>query len=256
MSEFSQSTDAVPLVQYWHDGKPPEEIAELLGSFRRHNPGMRHLVFDERSAATLIGEHFGEGELRAFRSCAVPAMQADYFRYCAVYVLGGVYSDADLRCRGDLSSLSAGAAGTLFGAPQKAVVNGFFAFAPRHPLLHLALRVATANIERRTSGNVWWTTGPLVFSALAGLHWTGSFEAFLDLPQCRRPERGEDGKPTWNPELICEAVGEYSHLARAFEDVRILPTEEIERWISRPSTTPAYKATSSHWLNFSGSIYR
>ncbi|HSN78450.1 MAG TPA: DNA topoisomerase, partial [Anaerolineae bacterium] len=31
--------------------------------------------------------------------CAIPAMQADYFRYCAALADGGVWADVDLRCQ-------------------------------------------------------------------------------------------------------------------------------------------------------------
>lgn len=94
-----------PIIQYWDSGSPPEEVAELIETFREHNPDTPHLVFSESEAERFIAEHFGPREVEAFRACALPAMQADYLRYCAVFALGGIYADADCECHRALQPL-------------------------------------------------------------------------------------------------------------------------------------------------------
>jgi hypothetical protein len=260
-------------VQYWHSGEPPERVAELLASFRTRNPDLRHEVFDEAGAERLIGEHFGARELAAFRACAVPAMQADYFRCCAILAHGGVYADADLLCKGPLAPLLASIeVGEVYGWPQmpdvfaylgiseealfgpvdrvgryRWVENSFFAFrSPGHPGLALALEMMTAHVESRLSESVFATTGPGIFTSLYLLRELGSFDAFL----------AHAGHGVLAPvaRLSCEVVGEHERLAAALNGLRIAPVSKSRRWVGYRMAP--YKRTEMHWLRWPGSIFR
>jgi mannosyltransferase OCH1-like enzyme len=146
-----QDSARLPLIQYWHSDAMPDRIAGLIESFRRLNPDLRHLVFNERSAAAFIGEHYDSRQLRAFRSCAVPAMQADYLRCCAALALGGVYCDAYWQCIARMQPLIPPPGnGRLFQAEKGNIISGIFAFgAPGHAFLELVLEIA--NCEHRAS---------------------------------------------------------------------------------------------------------
>jgi Glycosyltransferase sugar-binding region containing DXD motif len=243
-----------PIVQYWHSAEVPPDVAELMGTFAAHNPELPYRSFSEPEAERLIARHYGARELAAFRACAVPAMQADYFRYCAVRALGGVYVDADFRCRRSLTDLvHSTKGGMLFRRePQGNLINGFFAFrAPGHPLLRLALDVATSNIERRAPVKVNTATGPWIFSSLAVLHELGS--AVRARRAARQSELGRYA------ESLLAAVGDYERVTRAFEDVTIVPFRRAWRWIDADDELPSYKRDDSYWARWprtGKSIYR
>jgi glycosyl transferase-like sugar-binding protein len=255
------------LVQFWHEEPVPDDVAETLASFGKHNPGMEQLVFDEAAAGTFIAEHRGPRAAAAFGTCAVPAMQADYFRYCAVHALGGVYADANFHCLGSLEGLTeGGAGGTLFGredplpsrlaaafnwpypvGPFRAVPNGLFGFrAPGHPLLELAIDAATANVEARLgegSVGVWLTTGPGIFTSAYLLRELGSFDAFT------RYARGTVLEPV--APLFCEVVGTYSRIAGAWDDVEIRPLGQSEALVTKEG-----RPGISSWRGLEGSLFR
>jgi Glycosyltransferase sugar-binding region containing DXD motif len=242
--------DGLPLVQYWHSEAIPDYIRDLMATFRQANPGAQHLIFDEQTAAELIAERFGDRQLRAFRSCAVPAMQADYFRYCAIYALGGVYVDADLACRHSLDGLHH-YEGQLFEHPNGPMVNGFFAFRSiGHPLLAMTIEIATRNIENRWTNNVGFVTGPLIFTGLNRLRQTGSIEKMRDAMGL--------GKE-WQPALDATeaAVAAHGPLERAFDGVRISSRGAMSHWIRTPDRADLhYKNEDDYWFNWQGSIYR
>lgn len=266
----SEGDSSPRISQYWHADAIPDDVAELLATFRDKNPGFRHHVFDEAETERFIAEHFGPRELAAFRSCAVPSMQSDYLRYCSVLVLGGVYADADYRCARSLRPLFDGLdEGELFTGPTVHQLNGrevlrvwtgLFAFrAPGHPLLQLALDITTANIEARIPDRVWgvgrrvreaiaMTTGPGVVTALCYMRDWGSFDAFIE---------GVTGS-FFEPfgELFCEVVGDYDRLVEAFEGVRVSPRERMLVWVRDPEHPLAYKETDVHWLNHRAQIFR
>lgn len=233
----------IAVVQYWHSQETPAEIAEMIATFGDLNPGMRHMVFSKQGAEEFIAFHLGERELNGFRTCAVPAMQADYFRYCAALTLGGIYVDADFRCVHPLDSLTRTAGpGVVFQSPKGHINNGFFAFAtPQHPLLRLALDVATENIERRVANRVSMVTGPWVFSSLKLLHNLGSLE------EARRTAAGDPIERMVHS--VTDAIGDYDRLAEAFEHVRIVPFDLSINWIAKPEAPPAYKQGDMHWTH-------
>ena len=161
---------ATNLFQFWHDETPPEEVAVLLEAWER-DPGFRHRRFDTETADAYIARHLGERARAAFRRCAVPAMQADLFRYCALFIEGGVYLDADSENRGGLAKVIAEVAKGLLASrrngPQVKIINGFlFVRSPGDPLFERTIGIAIENIERRVSNNVWEVTGPGIMTGL------------------------------------------------------------------------------------------
>lgn len=236
--------DALPIIQYWHSAEIPAEVAELIATFRDLNPELRHLVFSESEAEKFIAENFTAREVAAFRSCAVPAMQADYFRNCGVLALGGIYSDADFLCRRPLRALiDTVNGGLLFENSHGHTLNGFFVFpAPGHPLLRLLLDVTTENIERRATAKVHEVTGPWVVSLLRALLRHGTIEAARRDASGRMIERLADS--------IIHAVGDYDRVAAAFEGVRISPLETAGAWIAKPESRLLYKEGALHWENW------
>ena len=258
-----------PIVQYWDTGELPAEIAPLMATFDLESPRLTRVVFDRESAAELIATRFGGAHAKAFDSCAVPAMQADYLRYCAIHALGGIYADVDFRCVGALSELLAEpGTGTLYGRAElparwrkpelewreragdyRVVMNSFFAFPrPGHPLLALAIEIASANISARVAEDVALVTGPAIFTSLYQLHVLGSFSAFVEYLQGSALEHAA--------QMHCETIGEYARVERAFAGVRVLPEPESRRWVTDSDRPLPYKQSATHWPNVTSSIYR
>jgi Glycosyltransferase sugar-binding region containing DXD motif len=257
--------------QYWDAERVPAYILDLCESFQVHNPSLPHCLFSETDAERFIAKHFGPREVEAFRGCAIPSMQSDYFRYCVVYVLGGVYADVDYRCVAPLSPLiDRITGGELFSSPTVQILrggrearwiwSGFFAFRkPRHPFLGLALEIATANMEERLAErlwpvgekvieSIWLTVGPGVPTFMLLLRDSGSFDAFLKTV-ARQPS-----EPF--AKLNCDVVGDYERIVEAFEGVRISSHDDMLNWVRQPEFQLPYKDTAVHWKNAKTRIFR
>ena len=241
-----------------------------MASFSSHNPGLRRRLFDQSTAASFIAEHLSARNVEAFAACAAPTGQADYFRYCAAYVEGGLCIDADVRCLGDIGALFDRPRGIVFGqrdplprrieglppwpyrvGPYETLINGIFAFAqPADPFLALAIEVATANIEHRVADGprgVWLTTGPGVFTSLYLLHGLGSIDAFM------RYSVGTIVEPSAS--LFCEVVESADRVERAFDGLDTAAVEDLHGSLEHVGI-PRSGDGVSHWSQSPGSIFR
>jgi mannosyltransferase OCH1-like enzyme len=90
------------IVQYWDNHKKlPRDVEECICSWSKWTKaGYLHHIFDEHAAKEFIVAALGKRHGTAFQNCYHPAMQADYFRLCYLFVKGGLYVDADDICIG------------------------------------------------------------------------------------------------------------------------------------------------------------
>lgn len=231
------------IVQYWHSSEVPAEVRQSTATFRDQNPEMRHLLAHEAEAAAFIAERFTDRELCAFQACAVPAMQSDYFRCCAILALGGIYADVGLACKRPLDSLVRSVGGGLLVrlTPGGTISNGFFVFpAPGHPMLRLALDIATSNIERRIATAVNRVTGPWIFTCMAEAWRAGSLD----------PHWAPDEEIARLAKAMLEEVGEYAKLDAVFEGIRIEPAATLQAWTGPSRYEHDYKGAKTRWTRW------
>jgi mannosyltransferase OCH1-like enzyme len=246
-----------PIVQYWHSEQLPADVAEHVKTYETHNPDLRHLVFNERSAASFIECHLGARYLRAFQACAIPAMQADYFRYCAILVMGGIYSDVDQRCVRSLRPfIPAAGHGWLYRTPHGFVNNSAFAFgSAEHPFLDLVIDITTVNIENAQSARgrsftgraIFFITGPAIFTALIRLHRLGSFDRFL--------ARAKNHDAEFFLRSYCQTIGDYSRVRQALDGLEVHALEQDGAPIAGAGYRLSYKK-SRPWGSVSGNLFR
>ena len=239
------------LFQYWDTGHPPDEVAAWIDGFRTMNPQMRHEFFDRDRASWFIGKHVGERERRAFDSCAVPSMQSDFFRLCALKRSGGLYVDADFRCLQPLAGLLNRAPHGMVASWSGEIVHNFFLIRPaQDPFVDACLRLCVLNIEAQDLPNAYTATGPGVLNAI---------QALLDPVAAAVLLKKFDNmlQADWLfPRVLDRARREIAvtdTLAQSFAAITLVRKPELLAWVGK--TDPAYKQTERHWLNWRGSLY-
>ena len=237
------------LTQYWH-AQPPEEVAALVASQRAANPDLGHRLFDRAGAADFIERRLDARTARAFAECAVPAMQADFFRYCVLLADGGFWVDADTRGLAPLSGLLPGdAQGVVFERHNNNVINGCIGFrAAGHPLAALLLEIAIEGIERRVSNSVWVTTGPGILTYLLLL-------ARLDARHRTTLDFDAVGLDVTRSVRLCAEVAlrRFPDLDSPFAGIAVRRFEALKP--VAPEMPMAYKAGPLHWVYWQGSIF-
>ena len=95
---MNNSNNLIPLnlFQYWHTDDIPPNMKLAIEKLKLASPEFNYTLFNENTAIEFINQYFGEDVLIAFKKLKPCAYKSDLFRYCYLYVNGGIYVDVKL----------------------------------------------------------------------------------------------------------------------------------------------------------------
>ena len=85
------------IFQTWGTKDLPANMLECVNDLKNTNPEFEHYLFDDTDCQNFIGEHFDPDVLYAYNKLIPGAFKADLWRYCVLYINGGVY--LDIKCK-------------------------------------------------------------------------------------------------------------------------------------------------------------
>lgn len=169
------------LFQTWHTKDLPPAMRQRVDRLKETHPEFTHHLFDDADCRAFLKQHFAADVVRAYDDLVPGAYKADLWRYCVLFVHGGIYLDIKLECLGDfrLTELTDCPHFVRDRLPPLTVYNALIASPPRNPLLWRAIRQVVANVQRRFyGGDPLEPTGPRMLGNLL-LH--ARLRANLDL---------------------------------------------------------------------------
>jgi mannosyltransferase OCH1-like enzyme len=86
------------IYQTWYTKELPTKMKEKVEKLKMDNPEFEHYLFDDNDCRDFIKDHFDEHVLHAYDSLIPGAYKADLWRYCVLYINGGIYMDIKLQC--------------------------------------------------------------------------------------------------------------------------------------------------------------
>jgi len=94
------STTVIPkkLFQTWHTRELPPSMINAVNKIKTDNPELEYYLFDEDDCLQFIKHHFTDDVVNAFIKLVPGAYKADLWRYCVIYIHGGVYLDIKYQC--------------------------------------------------------------------------------------------------------------------------------------------------------------
>jgi len=81
------------IFQTWHSKILPPLMFRSVESIKKHNPGFKHYLFDDNDCREFIKSHFKPDVLDAYDRLIPGAYKADLWRYCVLFIHGGIYLD-------------------------------------------------------------------------------------------------------------------------------------------------------------------
>ena len=92
------------IFQTWMTSELSPELKKIRDSWIIKNPGYSYKLYNDLEADNFILEHFGDTVHKCYRKIIPGAFKADLWRYCVLYVYGGIYADLDTICMNNLDS--------------------------------------------------------------------------------------------------------------------------------------------------------
>jgi tetratricopeptide (TPR) repeat protein len=215
MPEAGESSIPAEIVQFWDQQTPPADIAKMNEEWRLRHPTFSYQRFNTSSAQAFLMQFETREAALAFDRCTQPAQKSDLFRLAYLFDRGGVYVDADDRCRRNLTALlPPGVDLILYQEEFGSAGNNFIAVKKAHPVIEMALQHAIAAILRGDNDIVWLSTGPGLMT-----------RAFA----------------TW---LTADAL----QIEQRLERTLLLERHELYRFVA-PHCESLYKHSIQHWRN-------
>jgi len=143
------------IIQTWENKNFEPEFQKIVDSWKDNNPEYDYILFDNHECYTFIKDNFDKNVLNTYESIIPGAFKADLFRYCYLYINGGVYVDIDTLCIGKLDNFLL--ANIEFVVPidlnvylaegQHNLFNTFIASIPKHPALLECINKIIYNVK-------------------------------------------------------------------------------------------------------------
>ena len=86
------------IFQTWHTKDLPQKMKERVEHLKESHPRFEHYLYDDNDCREFIKNNFDKDVLIAYDKLIPGAYKADLWRYCVLYINGGIYMDIKLKC--------------------------------------------------------------------------------------------------------------------------------------------------------------
>ena len=95
---YYNSVIPLKIYQTWTTKHLPPKMRETVELLKNQNPKFEHFLFDDNDCREFIKSHFKSDVLDAYDRLIPGAYKADLWRYCVLFINGGIYLDIKFVC--------------------------------------------------------------------------------------------------------------------------------------------------------------
>jgi len=147
--------------QTFYTTKFPQQIIEIIQNNKKMCPNYKFIFYDDEDCIKFIKTYFDERTYNAYmmlNNC-YGAMKADFFRYCVLYKIGGVYLDIKSKINIPLKQIISPEDSCILDIPRNDLEpwrkkcptyeQWLLMFEPNHPYLNEMIQQMVTNIENK-----------------------------------------------------------------------------------------------------------
>ena len=130
--------------------------------FKDDNPEFNHYLYDENDCREFIKNNFNEDVLNAYNSLIPCSYKSDLWRFCVLYINGGVYLDIKIKCVNGFKLISL-TEKEFFTRDriEYSVITGLIITLPKNEILLKCINQIVENVKNKYYGNcALLPTGP------------------------------------------------------------------------------------------------
>lgn len=167
------------IFQSWKTKNLDDKMSEAVKTVQRLNPEYKYTLFDDQDCRSFLLKHFNQNFLNAFDAIVPGAFKCDFWRYCVLYIHGGIYIDIDMvpqvpfrEMIGEEDEFVSVADRDVPFVPNCNIYQAFMAIVPRHPIMYHSLMLSFYNIASRRYDifDSFSITGPVVVGIAMNLY--------------------------------------------------------------------------------------
>jgi mannosyltransferase OCH1-like enzyme len=145
------------IIQTWEHKELSLKFQKIVDTWKIQNPGYDYKLLDKNEREQFIKDNFDIDVLNAYNSIVPGANKADLFRYCYLYIKGGIYIDIDSLCIGKLDTFLIQDVDFIvpidfninLNEGQHNIACGFIASRAKHPILLYCINQIVKNITNK-----------------------------------------------------------------------------------------------------------
>ena len=142
------------IFQTWHSINLPKGMKEAINRIKKNNPEFEYIFHDDNQCREFIANHFPDMVLYAFDNLIPGAFKADIWRYCILYIYGGIYVDIKFEPVGDYKFLDlVDNEYYVLDRPNQfgvSLYNGLMVMKPKNEILKIALNQIIKNVTSKS----------------------------------------------------------------------------------------------------------
>lgn len=160
------------IFQTWKTKDANNSIDKLRSSWIEKNPEFEYVYFDDKDILDFISLNFDERVNKCYKRMINGSLKADFFRYCVIYIQGGLYVDVDISCEKPLHEMFDFDKINFITATDNCRVHrsdriyqGFLGGEAGCLIFKMMIDHVCSNIEQnKLKNNLFDLSGPVIFS--------------------------------------------------------------------------------------------
>ena len=159
---------------YWHSKEMPEKIKNNVEYLKKVNPEFEIIVYDDEMTKEFLKNNFEEEVLNAYEILIPISFKSDLFRFCILYIYGGIYLDIKFEPINNFKLISLAKYDEVWChegirediGHNKCIVNtGFILTQPKNNHLKIAINNIVYNVENKVKTKfASGVTGPILLT--------------------------------------------------------------------------------------------
>jgi len=150
------------IFQTWHTKLLPPLMFNAVKKIRKNNPRFNYKLFDDNECREFIKQNFRSDVLDAYDRLIPGAYKADLWRYCVLFIHGGIYLDIKYMPNKDFKFIKlCTQEHFVLDADGLGIYNAFIVALPGNRILFRAIRQIVSNVQNKYYGeSSLYPTGP------------------------------------------------------------------------------------------------
>jgi len=159
---YYQSIIPLDIYQTWYTKNLPPKMNERVEILKKQNPRFKHHLYDDNDCREFIKNNFKPDVLNAYDRLIPGAYKADLWRYCILFINGGIYMDIKLICVNGFKLIELTEQEHFIqDRPQNCLFNSMMICKKGNLFLYKAIRQIVKNVQTNYFGeSALSPTGP------------------------------------------------------------------------------------------------